>query len=387
MGDPRAVFMEQARKLIVRTPGHPLRNLLDAEGKWLARFTWTKAGEVSPAIQAGHIKSRWVGGERLALQDAHTNQLEGNVVETQGGWIEREAVDIGGVPVEKDTAIMLEADPEMKIPQGTVAAAHPTKGWISGDKLGSGNSFGGLGGAGFVMFWAVVGFIADNVGFGLFMAAMASFVVGCRWVYTKLIGGVHWPAWPRVSPPPTAPRSSQTPSWTPPSQPMRGTTVPPHQQAPAEPFPPQPAPAPQHSAAPPPPSPAGPPPAEPFPWTQPFQPPAWSPPPEQHSGMQQVWEAGPAPAPAPSAPSPAAPLPPSMPEPTPPTRAPSPTPEPAVQSPSPTAPSPPPTAPSPPPTAPSPPPTAPSPPPPDYGGSGYTGGGGRGGGGGSTDSY
>jgi hypothetical protein len=64
-----------------------------------------------PTVQAGHTaskdlrKSGWE--ERLALEDSSFNvDLSGNVIESKGAYSIKDVIDIGGVPVERRTAIL-----------------------------------------------------------------------------------------------------------------------------------------------------------------------------------------------------------------------------------------------------------------------------------------
>ncbi len=135
MSDSNAAFMEQARKLIAADPNHPLRGLLDASGNWLARSPFSEAGGMWPPVQAGHLESRWAGGDRLALQDGFSNQQEGRWVESLKNWVSRDAVEIGGIPVERETAEMWERYRILR--KGTTAAAKHSSGWRKGDRLTS----------------------------------------------------------------------------------------------------------------------------------------------------------------------------------------------------------------------------------------------------------
>lgn len=105
----RASFMNKALREInsaVRTHGgHPLSFLVDPKtSKWKAR---THLVDDHPAVQAGHLVSRHSGApERFATEDAWFNQVSNHVGETQGGVFFKQAVEIGGIPVEGRTAQM-----------------------------------------------------------------------------------------------------------------------------------------------------------------------------------------------------------------------------------------------------------------------------------------
>src|SRR5206468_6046475 len=89
--------------------------------------------EDHPTVQAGHRLSRSAGGDHLAVQDGHSNQLEGRFVETPGNAVQRDAIEIGGIPVDPLDAKFWEQ--EGIIPAGTVANAPTVSGWQPGDQL------------------------------------------------------------------------------------------------------------------------------------------------------------------------------------------------------------------------------------------------------------
>jgi hypothetical protein len=93
--------MERARGIIVDGgPAHPLHFLLDAGGFWKGRWGW----QDEVAVQAGHATSRFSGlTERFMLEDADYNQMR-STPESRGIILARTAVEIGGVPVEMETA-------------------------------------------------------------------------------------------------------------------------------------------------------------------------------------------------------------------------------------------------------------------------------------------
>jgi hypothetical protein len=95
-GADRAEFMRQALRVIVGTPDHPLRGLIDpSTGGWASRSPYTPSAETSPPVQAGHTWSRFAGGKDLALQDGFSNQQEGRFVESKGAPVDRGAIEIG----------------------------------------------------------------------------------------------------------------------------------------------------------------------------------------------------------------------------------------------------------------------------------------------------
>jgi RHS repeat-associated protein len=97
----RQVFMDRMLRIILADPHHPLRFLINPEtGKWRARSHLSQ----EPAVQAGHLTSKHSGEpERFAIEDAFFNQASSNRGETQGAIFRKQAVDVGGVPVETRT--------------------------------------------------------------------------------------------------------------------------------------------------------------------------------------------------------------------------------------------------------------------------------------------
>lgn len=93
--------MERARRTIVEDgPQHPLQFLIDAGGNWKGRWGW----QDSLAVQAGHATSRFSGlTERFLLEDADYNQMR-STPERGGHILTRTGIEIGGVPVEMETA-------------------------------------------------------------------------------------------------------------------------------------------------------------------------------------------------------------------------------------------------------------------------------------------
>ena len=117
-------FMNRARGTIAADPEHPLRFLLDGRDEWLSREKYSGV----PTVQAGHMISKHSQlPERLALEDSTFNQWSSNRGESQGAIFWKPAVDIGGVPVDRRTAMLWEA--AGKLPVGTVGAAEAHEGW------------------------------------------------------------------------------------------------------------------------------------------------------------------------------------------------------------------------------------------------------------------
>jgi len=108
----RGVFMDRMLRVILSDPHHPLRFLINPETRnWRAR---THLSE-EPAVQAGHLTSRHSGEpERFAIEDAFFNQASSNRGETQGAVFYKQAVEIGGVPVETTTARLYQNAGKLK---------------------------------------------------------------------------------------------------------------------------------------------------------------------------------------------------------------------------------------------------------------------------------
>jgi hypothetical protein len=104
---------------------HPLRKLLDESGAhWQARVVYTP----HVSVQAGHLTSgHSKAQEFFAIEDSLYNKLSNDLGESKGRIFLKEAVDIGGIPVERRTAEMWERNDV--IPKGTVANAAPHPGW------------------------------------------------------------------------------------------------------------------------------------------------------------------------------------------------------------------------------------------------------------------
>jgi hypothetical protein len=126
-------FLRQAERIIKATPGHPLEKLINPQtGMFWGKKLISEIDKAKPTFQAGHLTSRWAGGETVALQDAYGNWFEG-LWEGKSEAIFRQAIDIGGVPIERGTAQYLEF--KGLIPKGSVENAKRCAGWKSGDKL------------------------------------------------------------------------------------------------------------------------------------------------------------------------------------------------------------------------------------------------------------
>lgn len=124
----------RAEKIIQQDPDHPLRDLLDEEGTLRSGRGWGP----EPSVEVGHMKSNKALSEGepedLVLEDADFNAMAASGPEhsARGGYIEKgsgEAVEIGGVPIDKNTAKSLEKWDDSSLPEGTVEDATSTQGW------------------------------------------------------------------------------------------------------------------------------------------------------------------------------------------------------------------------------------------------------------------
>jgi Bacterial toxin 5 len=98
--------MDRMLRIILADPQHPLRFLINPKTQnWRARSHLSQ----DPTVQAGHLTSRHSGEpERFAIEDAFFNQASSNKGETQGAIFRKQAVEIGGVPVELRTALQYQ---------------------------------------------------------------------------------------------------------------------------------------------------------------------------------------------------------------------------------------------------------------------------------------
>jgi hypothetical protein len=105
-GIEERAFLNWARTAILAMPSHPLLFLIDVSTKqWrsnLGSRDYRSTNEDNPAVQAGHLYTRWalsdIDDQRFALEDADQN-LEANYSgERRGVVFDRPAVDILGVP-------------------------------------------------------------------------------------------------------------------------------------------------------------------------------------------------------------------------------------------------------------------------------------------------
>ena len=119
-------FMREQLAVILSNHRHPLRFLVNPRTR-----TWYSRSHLSmqPTVQAGHLTSLHSGArERLAIEDSLFNQLSNWRGERQGAIFQKQAVNVGGVPVEERTARVWERIG--KLPRGTVDRAPKHPGWV-----------------------------------------------------------------------------------------------------------------------------------------------------------------------------------------------------------------------------------------------------------------
>jgi len=130
--DPRVEARDFALDLFTSTPGNPLLVLVDETGNFDRPLSRTREYQISgPYMELGHTVTRASGEpERLALEWMYLNQLTPSA-ERRGVVFCRGAVEIGGFPVELETARMLEF--QGLLAPGTVDAAPISLGWSLDD--------------------------------------------------------------------------------------------------------------------------------------------------------------------------------------------------------------------------------------------------------------
>jgi hypothetical protein len=127
VGSSRAQMRREAARMIGKDPRHPLRFLLDENGKFKTQRGLKHADLANrpDIVQMGHIESNKLGGrEMLMLQGAWENQLNNVTIESShigGAVLEQTAVDIGGIAVDAKTARFWERIGWLKA--GTVRSA------------------------------------------------------------------------------------------------------------------------------------------------------------------------------------------------------------------------------------------------------------------------
>jgi hypothetical protein len=79
-----------------------------------------QANESGVAVQVGHQTAFASGApEQFTLEDADLNQLSGQTIESRGAFSSKPGVEIGGVPVDLQSALQWERLGQL--PEGTVA--------------------------------------------------------------------------------------------------------------------------------------------------------------------------------------------------------------------------------------------------------------------------
>jgi hypothetical protein len=105
---------------------HPLRNLLDEEGRpYSARNMYSFD---HPVFDAGHLTSHHGGGAAMGVEWSADNRLDGVHTERQGIILQKVFVEVGEVPIE--LGMLQTMENHGLVPEGTVAAAKPTTGWV-----------------------------------------------------------------------------------------------------------------------------------------------------------------------------------------------------------------------------------------------------------------
>jgi WXG100 family type VII secretion target len=126
IGESTSQMRRDAAKVIGETENHPLKFLLDDEGKFKPTkgLTHAELADNPDLVQMGHIVSNKSGQpERIMLQGAWENQFNAITAEKprMGTYVENVAVDIGGVAVDIKTAKFWESIGWL--PEGTVGSA------------------------------------------------------------------------------------------------------------------------------------------------------------------------------------------------------------------------------------------------------------------------
>lgn len=122
----RDKFMKKQLDTILANPNHPLKFLVDySKRNWKSRKLYSK--EIG--VQAGHTQSRWSldprQPETVALEDVYDNHMDSRITESRRGFINMSVIEIGGVPVIRNSARTWES--MGLLPRGTVQNApdHP----------------------------------------------------------------------------------------------------------------------------------------------------------------------------------------------------------------------------------------------------------------------
>jgi RHS repeat-associated protein len=121
----RSQFRATVLGIIESNPNHPLRFLLNPRGGWKRLWSRSHANLIeNPDVwEAGHIMSDKLGGNRLMVQTAWENQVQGQTIEriAGAGVLDNTAIDIGGIAVARSSAQWWEDIGWL--PRGSVANA------------------------------------------------------------------------------------------------------------------------------------------------------------------------------------------------------------------------------------------------------------------------
>jgi hypothetical protein len=111
VGSSESQMSRAAAKIISEDKDHPLKFLLDQSRRLKFRpqkgLTHAELIDRPDLVQMGHLMSKHIGGKRVVIQSAWLNQFLNLTLERSsigGAVLEQEAIDIGGVAVEKRTA-------------------------------------------------------------------------------------------------------------------------------------------------------------------------------------------------------------------------------------------------------------------------------------------
>jgi hypothetical protein len=87
-------------------------------------------GWVNTQMDAGHVYSNESGRRLYAAEDRSQNRSDGAAIERSGAIMEKQAIEIDGASINRDTAQTWENRGVLK--EGTVAGAQPIEGWEKG---------------------------------------------------------------------------------------------------------------------------------------------------------------------------------------------------------------------------------------------------------------
>ena len=124
-GVEERAFMAWALTTILAANKHPLLFLVNPSTKYwrskLGSRDYRSTNEFDPAVQAGHIYTRWplndIADQRFALEDADQNLEANYAAERRGVIMDRPAIDIMGVPAMLASVQMWERL-DLLVPKG-----------------------------------------------------------------------------------------------------------------------------------------------------------------------------------------------------------------------------------------------------------------------------